>query len=465
MNDPQPKPTAETSGIADSWSPYRPTPEEPWDLRRVVHLHRRAGFAATWGVIQRDLNAGPEAAVDRLLNGGEDIPEFERLAATIADAAVDAKTPDRLKAWWIFRMLLGPDPLGERLTLMWHDHFATGNQKVDDLAAMRRQNDLFRRHARGPFGDLLNAAVCDPALLVWLDAPANRKGHPNENLARELMELFTLGIGYYSEGDVKEAARALTGWTVADGALVEHAKAHDEGKKTILGKTGNWDGSDLIRLLLDHPATSLRLATRLCGLFLGEGAIDPAGIAALAEGLRAHGLDIGWGVATVLRSREFFAPTNLGTRVVGPVEYVVGAVRALECLDPPPSTLLLAEWITRIGQDLFYPPNVGGWPGGRSWISTRGLIARINFATALVHGEEIGLAEPLDVLGLAGRNGRGGDLDQVVSSLAELILGFDPGPAWRGRIAAAAGAHSASLAESARRAAALLLSSPESQVA
>src|SRR5262249_32776925 len=151
------------------------------------------------------------------------------------------------------RLVFGPDPLREKLTLLWHNHFATSNAKVRDPAAMRRQNDTLREHARAPFGELLNAVVRDPALLKFLDAPANRKGHANENLARELMELFTLGIGNYTEADVKEAARALTGWTVESGIFTEEAPRHDDGEKSILGKKGAWTGSDLVRMLLDHP--------------------------------------------------------------------------------------------------------------------------------------------------------------------------------------------------------------------
>src|SRR5439155_3337204 len=139
------------------------------------------------------------------------------------------------------------------LTLLWHNHFATSNAKVNNLDAMREQNRLFRKLARAPFGKLLNAVVRDHALLYWLDAQANRKEHPNENLARELMELFTLGIGRYSEKDVKEAARALTGWSIADGKFAEDSTRHDDGEKTILGRTGAWKGDDLVRMLLDHP--------------------------------------------------------------------------------------------------------------------------------------------------------------------------------------------------------------------
>jgi uncharacterized protein (DUF1800 family) len=454
--------------VRDPWAPYQPTADAPWDLRRVVHLHRRAGFAATPAELERDLAEGPEASVGRLLEGhvrGPHDAEFERTAAAIAEAAVDSRDPERLKAWWLFRMLMGPDPLGERITLMWHDHFATSNEKVDDLAAMRRQNDLFRAHARAPFGELLQAAVRDPALLVWLDAPANRKGHPNENLARELLELFTLGISHYTEVDVKEAARALTGWTVSDGAFVENPAAHDAGVKVLLGETARWDGSRLMGRLLDHPATADRLAGRLCTLFMGEGAIDPDGVAALAAGLRARGLDVGWAVATVLRSQAFFAAANVRSRVLGPVEFVVGAARALECLDPPPSTLLLAGWVARMGQDLFYPPNVGGWPGGRAWLSSRGLVARANFATALVEGRGVGRPGPLDVLALAGAGGPAGDLDAVVDVLSGRLFGSEPEPGWCARIVAAASRGAGPPPDAARRAAALVLSSPEAQLA
>ena len=195
---------------SEPWALYLPCDEAPWDLRRVVHLHRRAGFGATWSEIRRDLKDGPQASLDRVLAGRavtDGVPaEFETTAVLMGASAATSGDPVRLKAWWVYRMLFGPDPLAERLTLMWHNHFATSNLKVRDLALMRRQNDLFRQLGRGPFGKLLGAVVHDPAMLLWLDAPSNRKGHPNENMARELMELFSLGIGHYTEQDVKEAA-------------------------------------------------------------------------------------------------------------------------------------------------------------------------------------------------------------------------------------------------------------------
>jgi uncharacterized protein (DUF1800 family) len=170
--------------MGDSWAPYVPDDRSPWDLRRVVHLHRRAGFAATWSEIQRDLKDGPQASIDRLLAGKAAAqgvpPDFAATADLLGETAASSGDPARLKAWWVYRMLYGPDPLTERLALMWHDHFATSNLKVDNLHAMRQQNELFRKLGRAPFGELLNAVVRDPAMLAWLDAPVNRKGHPNE---------------------------------------------------------------------------------------------------------------------------------------------------------------------------------------------------------------------------------------------------------------------------------------------
>jgi uncharacterized protein (DUF1800 family) len=446
------------------WAPYEPRAEAPWDSRRVVHLHRRAGFAATWGELQRDLKDGPDKSVGRLLKcetRAEAPDNFHTVAAALAERAADAAG---LKAWWAYRMYWGPDPLGERLTLLWHNHFATSNEKVNDVAVMRRQNDLFRKHGRGTFGELLKAVVHDPALLVWLDAPANRKGKPNENLGRELMELFTLGVGHYTETDVKEAARALTGWGVKNGAFYERAADHDDGDKTILGRKGRWGGDDLVRFLLEDPATSRRLAGRLCEWLMGEQVVGAA-LDALAAGLRGHDLDIGWAVETVLRSAAFFAPANLGNRVLGPVEFLVGVPRALECFDPPPSSLLLGEWAARLGQDPFYPPNVGGWPGGREWLTTQAIIGRANFAAALAEGRLWSRQVPLDGLALARQYARGRDLADLLTFCAELLTGAPPDTSWRKRVLTALGPKAKLEPDTARAAIALVVASPEVQMA
>jgi uncharacterized protein (DUF1800 family) len=443
-----------------SWRPYTPSKDSPWNLRRVVHLHRRAGFAATWSEIQRDLKDGPKASIDRLLTGQsrmQGVPtEFEQTAALLLDTATDA---GRLKAWWMYRMFFGLDPLGERLTLMWHNHFATSAAKVQDLGIIRRQNELFRTLGRKPFSELLEAVARDPAILIWLDAPANRKEHPNENLARELMELFTLGIGHYSEKDVKDGARALTGWSVADGKFREDDAQHDDGSKTILGRKGAWKGSDFVRFVLEEPATSERLAWRICELLMGENVVYAGAIKALAAGLSERRLDISWGVETVLRSQAFFAESNLGNRVLGPVEYVVGAGRALEMFESPPSTLLLADWAARLGQDLFYPPNVGGWNGGRAWVSTQAMIGRANFAVALVEGALSRRGDAFDPLALVKKHDHSARFDDVLGFYGQLFEGDVPTEERKKRLFAALGAR-----PDPRRAVSLMLAAPEYQL-
>ena len=456
----------EKGAMNHPWARYEPTPDSPWNLRRVVHLRRRAGFAASWSEIQRDLAEGPDASIARLLNGNARPPgapepeEFERIATVLGDAAVASSDIGRLRAWWFYRLIFSPDPLGERLTLMWHNHFATSNVKVNDPSAMKRQNETFRRLARAPFDKMLESAVRDPALLIWLDAPANRKGHPNENLARELLELFSLGVGHYSENDVKETARALTGWTVVDDVFREAPSRHDSETKTILGKKGSWQGSDVVRILLEHPATADRLAWRICDLFMGEGTVNKATLGELADGLRSNHLDVGWAVSTVIRSRAFFAEPNLGTRVHGPVEFITGAARALELLDPPPSTLVLADWSARLGQDLFNPPNVGGWPGGRSWLSARSLIGRANFAAAFVEGRGVGRDASLEPIALAKGYGRGRDRAESISFFAQLLLGTEPDARWVEQVGAKTGWNE----DTGRRAVAQLLATPEAQL-
>ncbi len=449
------------------WAAYRPSDAAPWNLERAWTLRRRAGFAATWVELERDLAGGPGPAVDRVIAGEcriDGVPaDFARTAVLLGDAAAGSSDPRRLQAWWLYRALFTPDPLGERITLAWHDHFATSQRKVDDIVAMRQQNEIFQRLGRGPFGDLLHEMLRDPALLIWLDAPANRKGKPNENLARELMELFTLGVGRFTETDVKEAARALTGLAVAQGTWQLRTAVHDDGEKTILGKTARFDAHSLADQLLAQPAAADRLAWRLCATFLGEGVADASAQAGLADQLRRDGLHVGRAVETILRSTLFFSPKNLHARVADPVGFVVGSVRALEQFAPPPSTLLLAEWTGRLGQELFFPPNVGGWPGGRRWLSGRGVVARANFAAALALGRlGVGTTAP-DLSALAARHGRGADPIEAIRYFAQLLNGRPieqplAGSLWQ----AAAG--TGSDPERLNRAVAQLLARPESQL-
>lgn len=450
------------------WAPYRPNPAAPWNLERAWTLRRRAGFGATWAELERDVADGPDAAVARVLNGqcrSDGVPpDFAQVADLLGNAAGASADPNRLQAWWLYRALFTPDPLQERLALAWHDHFATSQLKVNDVAAMHRQNQTFRRCGRGPFGDLLREMLRDPALNVWLDAPSNRKGSPNENLARELMELFALGAGNYAESDVKEAARALTGRTVSRGQLRARDDLRDDGEKTILGVTANFDGDKLVDHLLRQPAAADHLARRLCDTFLGEGVADAPALSALAAQLRGDDLHIGRAVETILGSTLFFSEKNLHARVSDPVGFVIGAVRALEQFDPPPSTLLLAEWTGRLGQELFFPPNVGGWPGGRAWLTGRAIVARANFATALALGRLGSPSSPPDLLAIGPGRDRAHDPIAAIRSFGDLLAGRPLDEAASKAIWEAA-ADTGSEPERLNRAVALLLARPEAQLA
>jgi uncharacterized protein (DUF1800 family) len=448
------------------WDRYRPSESVPWNPERAWTLRRRAGFAATQSELERDLAGSPAAAVDRVLAGecrSQGVPaDFGETATLLGDAAAGASDARRLQAWWLYRALFTPDPMTERLTLAWHDHFATSQLKVDDVVAMRRQNETFRRLGRGPFGELLHEMLRDPALLAWLDAPTNRKGKPNENLARELMELFTLGVNRFTETDVKESARALTGLTVAQGRFLVRTVDHDDGEKKILGKTAHFDADKLADHLLAQPAAADRLAWRLCSTFLGEGIADASAQSGLAAQLKRDGLHVGRAVETILRSTLFFSDKNLHSRIADPIGFVVGAVRALEMFAPPPSTLLLAEWTGRLGQELFFPPNVGGWPGGRRWLSGRGIVARANFAAALALGRMGPVATLPDLTALAARHGRK-DTAQALRFFGEILNGKgvdETVTALLWQFAAGTGSDPERL----NRAVALLLARPESQL-
>jgi uncharacterized protein (DUF1800 family) len=453
-----------------AWAPFEPSAGDPWDLARVAHLHRRAGFSASWAVLQRDLRNGPEASIDRLLEGeptgGDGTParEFAALLDGMAARLGPSGNLARLQGIWLYRMIFTPHPLLERMTLFWHDHFATSNAKVNNPALMQRQNAVLRAHALGDFRRLLGAMGTDPAMLAWLDATVNRKAHPNENYAREVMELFTLGRGHYTEKDVQEAARAYTGRFVVGDGFREVPAQHDDGPKTILGRTGALRGDDVDRILLEQPACAEFLCGKLFGLFVSE--VDPpsAGlIAPLAEALRASDYDLRVPVAMILRSRLFFDPAARRRRVKGPVEFAVGTIRAMEVLRPTVSAEALAEACGRMGQNLYAPPSVAGWDGGPAWINTTSMLARSNFVLALLSATDAIFGKRLDPRALAGRHA-GTEPDEVTRFFIELLVQDAFDARVRDRVVAAS-ARAADPAAAAREAATLVLTAPEYQLA
>lgn len=389
----------------------KPLSSERWNYTAAAHLLNRAGFGGTPTEIKMLADRGMDGAVDHLV-------DYENIPDSIPNPEWAKPEPDRmqhfvevnrtgtaeekrqlrqdlqklqrqrimeLRGWWLQRMATGTRPLQERMTLFWHGHFATSFEKVRDAYFMWRQNDIFRRLATGNWQLLLLETGKDPAMLVWLDQAQSRREHPNENYAREVMELFALGEGHYTEHDITEAARALTGWSLDRQAqeFVYRPFFHDNGNKTIFGKTGDFDGDDFIGMIVAQPQAAKFITAKIWTYFAGSEP-SPELNGALAACLRANGNNFKPFLHTLFRSEEFYSPDIVRNQVKSPVQWLVGSVRMLECQLPPP----LVSWgmARQLGQDLFAPPNVKGWDGGVTWITTNTLLTRYNDAQALVQG-------------------------------------------------------------------------------
>ena len=381
----------------------------PQDAR---HLLGRAGFAPSENEVRQFAVLGRDAAVNRMLAATKGAPvhiappewvkqPVER-PARIRDLSEDERRAWQqrealrnveLKTWWMAQLLQTPAPLAERMTLFWHNHFVSSVQKVRSPQLMYRQNLLLRRHALGNFGELLHAAAKDPAMLVYLDAATNRKGQPNENFAREVMELFTLGEGRYGEGDIKEAARAFTGWSIDrddDASFRFRPMLHDDGVKTVLGRSGNFDGDAVLDILLAQPATAEFIVKKLWREFVSPDVDTPANrdeIRRIANDFRASRYDIKTALRGILTSKRFYAPEHRAVLVKSPVELVAGTVRqfGIRYDDPLPFAMIA----TGLGQNLFAPPNVRGWPGGEAWINSTTLLARKQFVERMFRVDEM----------------------------------------------------------------------------
>ncbi len=386
-------------------------PERRWTWEAAAHLLNRAGFGGNPAVIDQFARLTPAAAVDRLLTfpaepDGTPPPAWAKPDPDRAARfrAYRQATPEERKAlqkernqqqrrqmlelqhWWLQRMAADDHPLREKLTLFWHGHFATSVQKVKDPYLMWRQNDLFRRHGIGPWRTLLTEVTRDPAMLIWLDQAQSRPNHPNENYARELMELFALGEGNYSERDVTEAARALTGLTLDREKMepVDRRRLHDAGTKTVLGKSGPLNAGDLLDLIAAHPQSARFITAKLWTFFAGT----PPGSglnAALAAEFSRHGGEFRPMLRTLFLSEEFHSPSVVRQQIKSPVQLLVQACRQLE--RPLPPSPICVQIQRQLGQELFQPPNVKGWDGGAAWINTNTLLNRHNLALLLVTGE------------------------------------------------------------------------------
>ncbi|HUQ71799.1 MAG TPA: DUF1800 domain-containing protein [Planctomycetaceae bacterium] len=372
----------------------RSVPQAAWGPSEAVHLLSRLQFGVRQEEVDRAVADGLDATLDRLLSPQAESAEFVEADDSLRHNAIATGEIADLKAWWLFRMQFSANPLTEKLALFWHNHFATSNAKVRSVPQMLAQNDLFRQHATRSFRGLLHAVSRDPAMLVWLDGNANRKRHPNENFAREVMELFSLGIGNYTERDIQEAARAFTGWHLRDKEFWFNVSQHDATDKTIFGKTGRYEGAAVIDLCLDQPACPKFLATKLLRMFVTTQPSEEL-VTHVAERYRHHDLATGPVLRDVCRSSEFFAPEHPRAIIKSPLDFVLGTLRPLAEQVRWPA---MVETLAKLGQDVFEPPSVKGWDGGRQWLPSTAWIQRWNFVTALLHKPEIATLRTAGVL-------------------------------------------------------------------
>jgi uncharacterized protein (DUF1800 family) len=361
-------------------SPYLPSSSDPFDHRKASHLLRRTGFGARFDDVEKAVKCGLEKSVDRLFDEADDQEkQYQQTFAAINGHFTNFGDGDAVKAWWAYRMVTTRAPLREKLTLFWHGHFATSLAKVEDSALLHQQIETLRRLAWSNFRELVVAMAKDPAMLVWLDGQSSTKDHPNENFARELMELFTCGIGHYSEADVQEAARAFTGWKRERAAYSFSAEEHDSGLKHFLGKSGRFDGTDIVDILMQQAATPRFLARKLMRFFAAPDPSDEV-VSEAAALLDRTRLNIKWFLRDLFLSRYFYSADCYRTRIASPAELVVGTVRALGARWSGPE---LVSRMDAMGQSLLHPPNVKGWDGEAQWINATSWAARISFAKTL----------------------------------------------------------------------------------
>jgi hypothetical protein len=349
------------------------------ESERIALLLRRAGFAARPDELDRYVQLGWEDTLNELLYP-ELVPEdLDSLLAGLQGNLLDLQNIEDVQTWWLFRMVQTRRPLLEKLTLFWHGHFAVANYKVNNPLLMHQHIQMLRDHALGTFDDMLLRVARDPAMLIWLDGASNRRNAPNENFGRELLELYTLGIGNYSEDDVKAAARAFTGWNLRGTDYAFDENQHDAGDKTFLGLTGNLDGTDIIATVVHHASTAQRIVGKLFA-FLAYPDPEPDVLAPLVEVYTRAGHDMARVVEAILRSDAFVSERSQFEHVKSPVEYVVGTTRMLNATVRERD---LIPVLRVLGQEVLNPPNVAGWPGGVSWINPSTLLSRWNFAARL----------------------------------------------------------------------------------
>jgi uncharacterized protein (DUF1800 family) len=389
-----------------------PLSASKWNESTAAHLLNRATFGGTPGEIEATRRKGLTFAIRDLVDVSSDAANLpppawahprnigaqrmEIKGAKDRGENVQEKTREvrmtegenilDLRRWWLERMMYGPAPLLEKMTLFWHGHFATSVQKVKDAYWMWLQNDTLRRNAFGSFATLVKKMSRDPAMMLYLDLAQSRREHPNENWARELMELFTVGIGNYTEQDIREAARSFTGYRIDLTTQQFHFRPmqQDVGPKNFTGRSGQLNGDDIINILVSKPACAQFIGRKLWRFFVEDEPPQPV-VDAVASSLRAHNYEIRPVLREILSSAEFYSERAMGTQIKGPVQYIVQTSKLLEA--QLPSSVVAQNAMRQMGQILFAPPNVKGWDGGKSWISTSTLLFRYNFSNYLINGD------------------------------------------------------------------------------
>ncbi len=409
----------------------RPIARKDFGYDQARHLLWRAGFGGTSAQVRYLADLGPERAVDILLNDDKStypepsLDQFDRdlmRPATSEEAEaqrrarrerdeetlarlqeerqrrerLDRQQLRELQRWWLTRMIETSRPLEEKLTLFWHGHFATSYRGVEDSFHMYMQNLMFRTNGMGSFRDLLKGLIRDPAMLKYLNNDRSRKGKPNENLAREIMELFSLGLGNYSEDDIKEGARALTGYTFKDDDFEFDQRNHDNGSKAILGHKGNLDGDEFVEAILSNPACAPFVVRRLYNFFVADVPPDERGgdsalptpqravLRNLSNELRSRNYFVKPVLKKLFLSEHFYSPAFLGQQIKSPAQLVVGSIRSLNT--PVRDLNILLDAMDRMGQNLMMPPSVKGWDGGRAWVNTTTMFVRQNVLTYSLTG-------------------------------------------------------------------------------
>ncbi len=385
-----------------------PISKDQWSLTTARHLLNRAGFGIPHDKAAALAAMGPEEAVGQLVNygdasGAEARPEFllepktrremvreyeaegldkDAIRLRVQELQSDERRAiESLKGWWYERMYTTPRPLEEKLTLMWHGHFAVSSQKVKSSWVTYEMNALLRRHAAGNFKALATAVGQCPAMLDYLDNRKSTKAEPNENWARELMELFTLGQGQYTEQDIKESARAFTGWMCTHKEFLYEPKRHDFGQKTFMGRTGDFDGWNIIDIIFEQPAVATFITAKLWRFFADESP-EPAVVEELAKVFRDSHYELKPVLSAMFLSKAFYSDKVMGAQIKSPAQFLVHLCSDLGIAELPTRTLVQSGRM--LGQDLFYPPNVKGWDGNRAWINANSLLMRYNAPPALV---------------------------------------------------------------------------------